>query len=309
MLYYVCARSNAQTLGPLLLYFQPDLLRFVRIVPSDSVEVLEEIDTGLVIWTDFDLFTPYETAGTLDVCRRLSTRPTVSQLNNPEASLQRFDLLRALHAKGVNTFNVFRVTEAAAVKRHPVFIRRESGTTKRPPQLLFNLDQLTSAIARIVSTPAEGADLVVIELGNAPDRDGYFKKYGVYRVGERIYPQHVVLAQNWFAKFPRYRGNTAQKHAQNDYFNGSPDVDALMQLFALAHIEYGRMDYCIVDGRIEVFEINTNPAVINNPPTRFDRFDYGLWADRHADALLCLDGPRWKKISRPRARPRYSEEA
>lgn len=62
-----------------------------------------------------------------------------------------------------------------------------------------------------------------------------------------------------------------------------------MRVFSDARIDYGRIDYCLTERGLEVFEINTNPAVLSNPPTRFDRFDYVPWASRHADALLELD--------------------
>jgi hypothetical protein len=262
----------------------------VRLVPSDSVELLRPLETGAVVWTDFDRYSTDETEKAASVCRQLvETRPGVSHFNNPATSLQRFDLLHTLHTNGTNSFNVYRLQDASLVRRYPVFIRRASGTTRLAPSLIGDADALNSALNAIPTSCDHRPDLMIVELGNAMGEDGYYRKYGAYRVGDRIYPQHVVLDRDWFAKFPTYRGNSAQKRAQSDYFDGRPDVDALMKIFTLARIEYGRMDYCIVDGGIEVFEINTNPSVLNNPPTRFDRFDYSLWANRHADALLSLD--------------------
>ena len=50
-------------------------------------------------------------------------------------------------------------------------------------------------------------------------------------------------------------------------------------LFDLARIDYGRIDYSVVDGRIQVWEINTNPMILiprdRDDPLRFaahDRF-------------------------------------
>jgi hypothetical protein len=79
MIYYIATRRNALTLGPLLLYYRRDLLQFVRLVPSDSVELLRPLETGAVVWTDFDRYSTDETEKAASVCRQLvETRPGVS---------------------------------------------------------------------------------------------------------------------------------------------------------------------------------------------------------------------------------------
>lgn len=60
MLYYVSTRPNAQTLAPLLIYYRRDLLRCIRFVPIDSIELLTALECGTVIWTDLDRMTPGE---------------------------------------------------------------------------------------------------------------------------------------------------------------------------------------------------------------------------------------------------------
>jgi hypothetical protein len=36
---------------------------------------------------------------------------------------------------------------------------------------------------------------------------------------------------------------------------------SLREIFRLARIEYGRMDYALLGGRLQVWEINTNPTI------------------------------------------------
>lgn len=200
--------------------------------------------------------------------------------------------MRALYTAGINSFNVYRLDEASSVERFPVFIPQASGTTRRAPTLLNNAGELSSALAAISSEALTRAGLMIVELKGSTDEGGLFRKYGAFRVGKEVYPQHVVVSRQWYAKFPTYRGNPELKRSQNAYFNDVSHIDQhtdkLSEAFALANIEYGRIDYCVVNGRVEVFEINTNPSILANPPTRFDRFDYGLWADRHAETLLRL---------------------
>ena len=54
MLYYVTTKRHSLTLAPLLLYYRSDLTRKVRVLPYEHLELLREIASGVVIWTDFD---------------------------------------------------------------------------------------------------------------------------------------------------------------------------------------------------------------------------------------------------------------
>ena len=42
----------------------------------------------------------------------------------------------------------------------------------------------------------------------------------------------------------------------------NPHNDQLQEVFELANIQYGRIDYAVVDGRLQVWEINTNPMTL-----------------------------------------------
>jgi hypothetical protein len=49
------------------------------------------------------------------------------------------------------------------------------------------------------------------------------------------------------------------------YLESNPHEKQLMEIFRLARIEWGRIDYSLLDGRIQVWEINTNPHIIRRP--------------------------------------------
>ena len=268
-----------------------DLARNVRFLPYRHLEILREIGSGVVIWTDFDRLDDKGLAAAAEVHSHIAaTRPGILQLNNPAASLPRFTLLRRLYDAGVNSFNVFRLSEAANVERFPVFIRRESGVSKVAPSLCNDPSELASALTSIRLSDKECADLMIVEFRNVAGPDGYFRKYGAYCVGDHIYPQHIFFSPNWFVKHPISTGNTQRLAAHQAYVDTNPHGSALKEIFKIACIEYGRIDYCLVDDRIEVFEINTNPSVINDPPTIFDGRENQAYADRHAAAFLRLEG-------------------
>jgi len=86
------------------------------------------------------------------------------------------------------------------------------------------------------------------------------------------------------------KGNPKHAAEQEAYAAANPHSGQLMEIFKRARIEYGRIDYCIVDGYIEVFEVNTNPSVLSDPPTAFDLIDSQPFADQHAAAFRQLAG-------------------
>ncbi|MFI5426708.1 hypothetical protein [Aeromicrobium sp. UC242_57] len=50
-----------------------------------------------------------------------------------------------------------------------------------------------------------------------------------------------------------------------EFIENFPHHDDVAEAFELAGLDYGRIDYGIVDGRMQVWEINTNPIVLHRP--------------------------------------------
>jgi hypothetical protein len=220
------------------------------------------------------------------ISAELAEKTGLTQLNHPTASLQRFDLLRMLHADGSNAFRVFRPDQLEDPIRYPVFIRDEAGALYREPPLLHGRPALDAAIARL-----DGSDLMrpmVVEMIGTPGADGYFRKYAAFRVGDTIYGQHCAMSKSWFVKNSPEQLLPAHIEEIRTYIDTNPDADAVMQVFEKARMQYGRIDYTFVDGRLVVFEINSNPTVLSDPPTPFASYDPKPFADRHAEALLAL---------------------
>lgn len=48
---------------------------------------------------------------------------------------------------------------------------------------------------------------------------------------------------------------------EHDYVEKNPHEGRLREVFRLARIDYGRMDYGMLDGQVQVWEINTNPTI------------------------------------------------
>ena len=285
MIYYLCHPGHCYTLAVILLYHGKGLRDRFRLVPYGKLAPLRRAGPGVVIWTDFDRLEPdaLAEAGALraDLER---ARPDLHHLNDPRRSEQRFALLRRLHEEGRNAFGVRRPDEPLDGLRFPVFLRDEVGAAYQAPPLLYIRAALDAAIAELPTLGMKRP--MIVEFGSRPQQDGYYRKYGAYRVGERIFPQHCLAQQDWFVKDSPLRPEHVQEHI--DYFYGNPHAAELRRIFDDAGIEYGRVDYTVIDGRIQVFEINTNPAVLGDPPTPWQPYPQKRYAEPYVEALLAL---------------------
>ena len=52
---------------------------------------------------------------------------------------------------------------------------------------------------------------------------------------------------------------------EREYLESNPHEAVMRETFEMAHLDYGRCDYAVIDGRIQVWEINTNPIVLLPP--------------------------------------------
>ncbi|HKY95016.1 MAG TPA: hypothetical protein VJL84_06895 [Kiloniellales bacterium] len=293
MIYYVCHPGHCYTVAVVLLYHGERLRDLLRLVPYGKLTPLREAGAGVVIWTDFDRLDPDELREAGAFRAELeATRPDLLHLNDPRSSEQRFALLRRLYDEGTNAFDVRRPDQPLDGLRYPVFLRDEVGASSAAPTLLHDRSTLEAAIAAL---PGSGLRRpMIVEFGSRPGPDGYYRKYGAYRVGTQIFPQHCFAQQHWFIKHSQLRPEHRAEHIA--YVLGNPHRAELLPLFEAAKITFGRIDYTLVDGRIQVFEINTNPAVLAEPPTWLQPYDQRPYARHYVEALLAL--PQARRVHR-----------
>jgi hypothetical protein len=85
----------------------------------------------------------------------------------------------------------------------------------------------------------------------------------VFSIAGRLVPRHVLFSTNWVTKHPDISDEaTACEEAR--FIARFPHSEVIENAFHLAGIDYGRIDYGMHEGRIQVWEINTNPIII--PP-------------------------------------------
>ena len=54
---------------------------------------------------------------------------------------------------------------------------------------------------------------------------------------------------------------------EREFLEKNEHADEIKMIFELAKVEYGRIDYALLNGKLQVWEINTNPT-IGRPPDR-----------------------------------------
>lgn len=192
-----------------------------------------------------------------ELASRYGTRCVI---NDPAASLNRVELLHLLSERGINAFRVHRAGDIPAPEHFPVFLRPASGSQWQPLPLLHDRAEYRQALAQVVSLD----DQIVIEFCDTKDHHGIYRKYGAFVVGDRIVPRHLFFSRNWLVKSADLTGPD-QLAEEMAYLESNPHADVLLNACRLAHIGYGRIDYALRDGRVQIWEINTTPTIFNPP--------------------------------------------
>jgi hypothetical protein len=184
----------------------------------------------------------------------------VRLLNHPIHSMRRYELLRTLHERGINTFDVYRVTEGRAPRRYPVFLRIENDHGGPISPLVQSRSELEAAIRAFERKDHRREHLLVVEFCDTADPGGIFRKYGAFIVGDRIIPKSVQFSRHWVQKAADLKTPDLVRE-EAEYVERNPHEASLREIFRLARIEYGRMDYALLGDRLQVWEINTNPTI------------------------------------------------
>ncbi|PTE08458.1 sugar ABC transporter substrate-binding protein [Mesorhizobium helmanticense] len=291
-IYYFCAEKHAYTIGVFLEYYENPLKGALRIIPYEQLGKLGQVTPGTFIFTDFERLSPGQLETVTALCATIANQnPDLLLLNDPATTAGRFDLLKRLKAAGINRFDVHRVAERAGITRFPVFLRWASQHVPPLSGLLATADELEGALARLPRQIRDDKDLIIVEFGAAPSGDGRYRKYSAFRVGDTIYAQHCFISSDWYVKFSNADLSDGDKAEHHDYVRQNPHAAELRSIFELAGIDYGRIDYGLVEGEIQTYEINTNPTVNSRPPRWNRDTNYALYADLHSQAMLGLLGP------------------
>lgn len=218
---------------------------------------------AVVIFCDIERFPPEKLSIPRNLYNRIAAEQPRKVLNNPWKVLQRFELLKNLHEAGINTFDIHRPSLNGEQVRYPVFIRNELDHCGPVSGLIHNESELQNQLKTAKPKRPAPFSPMVVEYCDARTTDGRYHKYGAFYLGNKVVPRHLFFSNHWMVK-----GTTDQLpqdiSTENDYISNNHFAEQLATAFKIANIEYGRADFVSTPRGIEVFEINTNPTVLDD---------------------------------------------
>jgi hypothetical protein len=212
---------------------------------------------GLYVFCDQDMLSKRERARLGKICDRLEADPEhYTCLNHPDRFVERYDLLRTLHERGINPFRVYNRLRVTDETQYPVIIRCRWDGMSAPSPLLHSHQQVKE-YARKVKRPR---DHFAVEFYDTSDEEGTFRKFGAFCVGDQVIPRHILFSKKWMLKYPDEIDD--RRFAEELAFVRSNQfADEIRLAFRIAGVDYGRIDFAIKDGKPVIWEINTNPVI------------------------------------------------
>lgn len=267
MIYFVTHHDQSYTIANVVSDSRERREADLRLLNYRALFTHRVAPVGHYIFTDFDRLTAYEVQVAATIARRVQeVAPAAQILNRPAEVLERYPLLRRLAREGLNDFSAYRVDSDEMPRRYPVFIRSEDDCHKPDTGLLQSETELLAAIDRLRAAGIPMKRRIAVEFCSEQSADGLFRKYGVFRVGKRLVAQHVFHHTDWYVKRSTRGQSEGPLHDElMAFIRDNPHAAEVERSFDMARIDYGRIDYTLVAGRLQTFEINTNPAF--NPGT------------------------------------------
>ena len=252
-----------------------------------------QLPRATYIFTDLDRLPTEMLRATATVYQQLRLQGIVA-LNDPARVLSRYGLLRALFQRGINQFNAYRAEEGVTPERWPVFLRTDGDHLGPLPELYRRPKELQAGIKDAVDRGIPMSRLLVIEYAAQPTRPGLFTKHSSFRMGKSEFAHTNVHDNQWIAKNGKRGIATPELYEEElRVVRENPYGPAVAAAFDIGGIDYGRADFGIVDGKVQIYEINTNPniALRDDHPSETRQQAYHAFEENYFAALRALETP------------------
>ena len=247
----------------------------------------------IYIFSDFDRLSTWQIELAARAFRHLRHN-TATVLNDPAQALQRLPLLRQLHRRGFNRFDVWDAAADTLPDRYPDFLRTRSAHRGVIGDLLESKEAAERALADAVDKGFGLHDLMFVEYCAQPLANGIFRKLAAFRIGGTIQMALAVHERHWIAKYGE-EGVAGQALYDEEFafVDTNPYAAHLKAAFDIANIDYGRADFTVVDGAPQIYEINTNPhiSIIQDHPFPVRVRAQQLFSERFVKALQAIPEP------------------
>ena len=292
MIYYVSTSRFSTTIRKLLSGIGSDARGLISYLSYEELFFESAGPIGHYIFTDFDRLSRYEMdcLGSFSAALRRAA-PEVSILNDPMTVCERVQLLTRLHRAGFNSFEVYRLDTEERPSRYPVFLRAEDGYGGSELPIITDEAAYDAALLDLNARGLPLKGRIAVGFIGEQGTDGFYRKYGAFNIGGAIVPQHLMCSEFWVVKKNSALIGPAQVEEELSFVRDNPHQNELLKACTIGCIDFGRVDYGLFDGKVQIFEINTNP---NFP--KFGKVDArserrGVIRTKFLDALNAINTP------------------
>jgi hypothetical protein len=237
----------------------------IRIVQYDQLPRQAAFERGTYVLAGLEQLTPAMLSFVTAMRDQLAGTPGIRFLNDPRRTLRRFDLLSELSRLRRNVFRVARADGDLNDLHYPVFLRSERAHGGPISPLLHNAAEINKWIGWALIQGERLHDLLLIEHCDTVDELGFYRKYAAFVVGQQVIARSLAYGRSWMLKFGDTDFAPAMVTEERDYVVQNPHADQLQEIFTIARVEYGRIDYALKDGRVQTWEINLHPTIGRAP--------------------------------------------
>lgn len=260
MIHYCIQAQQAFTIEEYLGLWGSALAPGFAVRRYEQLRTDQQLTGGVYIVSGVDQLGTAGRALAASLACQLEATGAARVINHPDRALQRAALLNVLHERGFNEFRAVPITASLDSLRYPVFLRRASRHDGPLSPLLHSPAAVEAAIGweALAGQPLD--DLLIVEYLDT-SRDGEFRKYAAFAVGDRVIARSLSYGRQWMRKHRDSLFTRAMVEEELEYVSTNPHARELAKIFSLANVEYGRIDYSLHHGRIQTWEINLNPTV------------------------------------------------
>ncbi len=227
----------------------------------DEVFQRRRLPRATYVFTDLDRLHFWDLEWAARLYRHLQAQG-LRVLNDPARFRSRYQLLRQLHRTGLNPFDVWYINEQPPEAAYPVFLRTDSAHRGPMSELLHTPAELDSAVRAVLAQGVPLRELLIVQYAAEPTTDTLYRKLSVHRIGDTLVAGLCAHQDNWVAKLGQSGIATAELY-DDEYriARDNPYADFARRVFDAADIDYGRLDFALVNGQPVAYEVNTNPNI------------------------------------------------
>jgi hypothetical protein len=262
MIYFVVPRDQEFGILDYMETWGRNLEGLLSVVHYEELPQRRSVLPGVYIFSALDQLTPGGIQLVSELQAQLRASPAVPRvLNDPNVALPRLKLLEELHRQGLNRHRAVRATGSLVGLSFPVFLHEDYRHTGSLSPLLHSHTELEGALGQALLRGYRLEELLVVEFCDTRDAEGRYRKYTAYVVGSEVIARTMARGPAWMLKAEGVDFSEEMLLEERAYVLANPYEDQLRRIFALAGVQYGRIDFAIKGGTVETWEINTNPTV------------------------------------------------